>query len=351
MTYATWVTTEKEKQEFRPWSNSLLSAVNMCPTWGVVKYGLQKSYESDARSMALEYGSAAHEVFAAIYCYQVGRLQSLPDHMDFHARRVLNSETRWDECVSNLNGSGDIREELIELAMQVIRTGEFYDDPRDTIRTVTNLEIGCMRYIDEILPNLSKYPIYIADHNNPSADIGVELSFDIMVAKDTEKARFIGQCDRVHEVDGRIILGENKTGSRLDSSWRESFNMAHQVTGYQLALSTVLDKPVKECIVHGMKNKQTGALEDISIISPMDRETEMFEHFIDWVLYSSEVYETYIPDVEKAPRFTHSCNRYFTSCALLPFCTDSPEGRQIQLKQMVKTELSPSEQAILSKVG
>ena len=42
-----------------------LSAVNTCPTWGIVRYGYHKVFSTTSRAMALEAGSACHEVFAS----------------------------------------------------------------------------------------------------------------------------------------------------------------------------------------------------------------------------------------------------------------------------------------------
>lgn len=42
-----------------------LSAVNTCPTWGIIRYGHHKVFSTTSRAMALEAGSACHEVFAA----------------------------------------------------------------------------------------------------------------------------------------------------------------------------------------------------------------------------------------------------------------------------------------------
>jgi 3D (Asp-Asp-Asp) domain-containing protein len=56
--------------------------------------------------------------------------------------------------------------------------------------------------------------------------------------------------------------------------------------------------------------------------------------------------------VEKAMLETHSCNRYFQACSLIPFCTaDGVEERRRMLDEMVAVDLSPSELAAIDKHG
>ena len=51
--------------------NTKLTAINQCPTWGIVRYGLHKTMSGGGRAMALEAGSACHEVFAALRLWQL----------------------------------------------------------------------------------------------------------------------------------------------------------------------------------------------------------------------------------------------------------------------------------------
>ncbi|MCI0557503.1 MAG: hypothetical protein MN733_03330 [Nitrososphaera sp.] len=344
----------------------------------MIRYGHRKQYPSDARAMALEYGAAAHEVFAAIYLWQVGFIQNLPEHMHYHATRIFKSPTRFAEALKTKDASPDQRDHLISLGFNILHSGSFFDDPWDTIRTVNNLEVGIIKYVDNVLPSMPDWPIWIADLQNPEAIIGVECSFDIELERtinlintkphrdtsvsrgylrgdETEVVRYIGQLDRLHDKPRKdtnvLILGENKTGSRLGDSWRLSFDMSHQATGYMLAAYTLTGRECVESRVHGLKNKQTGHSDDFSPISPLFRTQETFETFIDWAIYSKNVLERYKDDWENAPRFAHSCDRYFRPCSLIPFCCDTPEGRIEQFNEMVQADMSPSERAVMDKIG
>jgi hypothetical protein len=310
--------------------------------------------------MALEYGSAAHEVFAAIYLWQVGFIQGLPEHMHHHAVRIFGPD-RFTQSLKTKDTTPDAHDALVALGFNILHSGTFYDDPWDNIRTVNNLEVGIIKYVENVLPSMESWPIWISDVKNPEAIIGVECAFDMELVRekeigaDLEIVRYVGQLDRLHDKERRgktnLILGENKTGSRLDTSWALSFDMSHQLTGYMLAAYTLTGRECLESRLHGLKNKQTGHSDDFAPISPLHRDVEKFETFIDWAIHSASVYERYHDDWENAPRYTHSCNRYFRPCAMIPFCTDSREGRIEQLREMVSADLSPSEQAVLDRIG
>lgn len=346
-----------ENSELKPFSHSILSAVNTCPMWGVIRYGHRKQYPSSTRAMALEFGSAAHDVFAAIYLYQVGYIQGHPKHMLHHARRIFGDNDRFERALHTKDNDPDARDHLVSLGFNILRSGEFYNDPSDNMRTMENLELGIIKYIDNVLLEMEALPIFIMDKEDETKPIGIELPFDIELERYdtvglTKTMRYIGQIDRLLEIDNSLLrLGENKTGSRLDSSWALSFDMSHQITGYNLAVETILNRECRQVSVHGLKNKQTGHSDDFSPISPIDRDVEKYETFIDWALFSKDIYDTYMEDWESAPRFTHSCNRYFRPCSLLSFCTDTIEGRKDQFMEMIQAPLSPSEEAVLNKTG
>lgn len=348
-----------EKSSLRPYTYSILTAACTCPIWGVVRYGHRKQYPTEARAMALEFGSAAHECFAAIFLWQVGFIQKLRNHMDYHGIRIFGADERFAKALYTKDKKADERDRLISLVFNILHSGNFYDDPFDNIRTITNLETGMIKYIDNVLPELSRWPIWIADKKKPEKAIGVECAFDIEIERRVEDninlMRYVGQIDRLHEIERKnenhIIIGENKTGARLDDAWRLSFDMSHQVTGYMLGAATIVNKPVVQSRVHGLKNRQTGHSEDFNPISPLHRTDDSFETFIDWAMHSAEFYERYHDNWEGAPRYTHSCNRYFRPCSMLPFCTDTPDGRAQQFKEMIAGPLSPSEQAVLDRIG
>lgn len=329
--------TESAKElSLKPYSYSILTALNTCPTWGVVKYGMRKEYQSTARALALEYGSQAHEAFAMIRLWQLGRHQQQPILMEQRGRQLFGDE-RWP-CL--LQPDDDPRAELIGSVFKTLHTGSWYDDPADKIRTISNLEGAMINYIDEVMTHMDQRPIYVKQ-----GFIGIEQTLDcILEYVDGWMCRYIGTIDGVtiKAKSGKPRVEENKTAYRLDDAWRAKFYVDHQPTGYMALVSTIISEPVLEGIVHGVKNRVTGGGEDYDLVTTT-RTEEQIATWARWVRQTVEHYEAIGTNYEHAPRFTHSCNRYFRPCSLVPFCADTVAGRREQIAEMVTAELSPSE--------
>jgi len=298
--------------------------------------------------MALEAGSTMHEVFAAVRIWQLEYVQKLPKHALATAERIFTLE-RWQQAKEQAKDAiTNRREHLQAVTFAILHSSEWYDDPNDTIRTMNNMELSTIHYIDERLEYMENWPIYVEDTKNPKSRIGIEQTFDVtLIFKDKAQFRYIGTIDGLvqKKATGQWTLDENKTASRLDEGFRLSFDMRHQVTGYCAASTVVFGFPIFNARVTGLKIKPTNRGEDICVVEP-SRDENSIRHWAAWLRYTAEMFETYKDDFENAPRFTHSCNRYFRPCSLLPFCVDTPEGRQEQFEQMQEASQSPSEKAV-----
>ena len=84
----------KDDAHLPAYDNTRLQAVNTCPTWGVLRYGMHKQMQQPGRALALECGHAMHEVFSWV------RLCSL--HRQMYAktssRHLLPSCTTDNAC-------------------------------------------------------------------------------------------------------------------------------------------------------------------------------------------------------------------------------------------------------------
>lgn len=248
-----------------------------------------------------------------------------------------------------MNKRGDDTDQLKQLAINALHTSGFYDDPSDKTRTLANMELSALLYIDERMPFFENWPVWVADRRDPFAPIGIEQTFDVVLEySDGYKIRFIGTIDGI-SVDARrqnrIALEENKTASRLDEAWKLAFDMKHQPTGYMAAGMAVFGLEILFGRVFGLKLKPTHRGDDYLAL-PVQRKVSDILNWGHWVRYNEQVYRTYESDFEHAPRFTHSCNRFFRPCALIPFCADTPMGRREDFERMVPAEPSPSERAI-----
>jgi hypothetical protein len=226
-------TTKIEQTTLRPFSNSRLEDVTQCPTWGVVH--AQKQYQEHGRAMALEAGEAMHQVFAAIRCWQLEHIQRLPKHALAAGERIFGRD-KWRAIRKEVDKSLGEREQLAQLAITTLHTSGYYDDPDDKTRTIANMELASMEYIDSLLPFMDSWPIWISDKRDPNKPVGIEQVFDVvLVYTDGKLVRYIGTVDGIvcNAARGnRITLAENKTAARLDKAWIESFKMRHQITGY-----------------------------------------------------------------------------------------------------------------------
>jgi hypothetical protein len=325
--------------------NTKLVAVNTCPTWGIVRYSQHKTMSAPgSRAMALECGSAAHEVFAAVRLWQLRSYQSHESLADFHGPRLFGN-TRYQAMLSAVDTREDARSQSLAFCLSALETSGFYDDPSDKRRTYTNLEESCIAYIDRW--DWNRMPVWIRDESDPKSDIGIELPFDVTLQFVLEDGRvleyrFIGKADGLHVRDGKLYLHENKTASRLDEAWRQSFLMSSQVTGYCFALSLWAGAPIEHAEVFGMsiplpKNYDFGGL----VRESVTRYSEQVAHWFNWFLHTAMLEESYRLDVINAPRYTHSCSRYFRPCSMLAFC-DSPDSEKEQiLSEMREDEWSP----------
>ena len=298
--------------------------------------------------MALEAGSAMHEVFAAVRIWQLNDKQGLSKHAQITGERIFG-RSRWNACLAQVDAGLDDRERLLQLTYAILHSGEFYDDPSDDVRTIGSMEMATIVYVDEALAKMDNWPIWVADKKDPKAAVGIEQVFDvILVYEDGRTIRYIGTIDGLvidaHR-EKRPTLDENKTASRLDDGWIASFDMSYQVTGYLACASTFFGFAIWNSRIQGLKIKPTHRGDD-KYVKLVSRNTENVRHWASWVRHTVELYEAYRNDWEHAPRYTHSCNRYFRPCSLVSFCADSMEGRIEQWKQMVSPEGSPSERAI-----
>lgn len=352
-----------EDAHLHRYTNSSLIAMNTCPTWAIVKDQMKLGYASNGRAMALEAGAAMHEMFAAVRLWQLWH-HDLPQpisdqHYDlvcYHGKRLFG-EDRWQDMLQIWESSvdEDERTTCLNFCLQALYSSGFYDDPSDNRRTMSNLEEAAIMYIDRW--DFTRYPIWIRDKNDPESDVGIEIKFDVVVTYELEAPAdetgtspifytkdylYSGTLDGLHidpKRDNCLFVGENKTGSRLDEAWRQSFEMSSQITGYCLAGTVFTEQPMDRAVVWGVmiplpKSYDYGGL----VVEHVTRESFKTERWFDWFLYTVSQYETFADNPHNAPKFTHSCNRYFRPCSLIPFCASDDEEQKLALAEMVQLE-------------
>lgn len=337
--------TRRDERHLPMFSHSIVEGILTCPVWGIIRYVKNLYYPINRRQLPLEAGSTMHEVFAAVRLWQLLRIQNLPDHFQHHGKRLFGADRLASSFKPILDNP---RDELINFCYNILNSGDYYDDPDDTTRTLANMELTTIRYVDDRLPTMERNPIWVEDINDPTKQVGIEIVFDVIVTVGKQEIRFIGTIDGITRpdfADGGFVLDENKTASRLDEAFRKSYMVKQQPTGYLAIAKLITGLDSDQFRILGVKVKQTRSAEDILIF--LESRTDM--QIIDWartLTFAKEIVDRYGDNPLTAPQFTHSCSRYFRPCAFIDLCGAEPEDRESILSKMVPAPLTPTQQAL-----
>lgn len=324
-----------------------LSAINMCPTWGIIRYTKHKTMSGGGRSMALEAGTVMHECFGVVRLIQLGYVQKHLDHMNYQGVKQFGKD-RWESINKEAMRGADVDLAIRNAALECLATANFVDDPFDKRRTYANMETSLMYYTQRW--DYNRYPVWVTNANDPTSFVGVETPFAVKITaySDAEKSHIVrqflytGRIDGLHVNKGQdLLIEENKTASRLDDSWRMSFNMSHQVTGYTVAASLFAGRNVSQGLIIGLTIPLPRSLSDGLAIEYVRREDYMKERWMAWLEYTIGIHDTYVNSPLDAPKHTHSCNRYFRPCSFIPLCASSGDEQQDYYAMMQTEEWSP----------
>jgi hypothetical protein len=346
-----------------PWVDfSTLSSVNVCPRWGIIHNVIGKHLPSGSeRVLPLEAGRAMHDVFAT--CRLFDLLTSITsinsqnrDRNDkdvyaviqrintYAARMFMTPEypQRWYHAMDYFNNFEDAETRCMQMCLNILETSGYHDDPKDNKRTQANLESAAINYVQ-------RYPLGRFIPIVTDTLIGVEVPFDITLHSYGEKLRFIGRVDGVcydtlRPNDKTPEIHENKTGSRIDTVWSNSFDTSHQVTGYCIAMSCMLNIPIRNVIMWGLQLPvpKSSTYSDGMMRYPTTRDEASFFEWELWVRHTLDTINKYKDDPTNAPMYTHSCNRYFRSCSFIPLCCEGREQRKhIYDNEMILERWSP----------
>ena len=341
-----------------PWVDySSLTAVNTCIRWGLIHsiHGKQLPSGVD-RVLPLEAGRAMHDVFACCRFFDMLNVcadEKKAEEVNAYATKLFASAAepnRWNQAMTCFASAEDDETRCMQMCLNLLETSGYHDDPRDSKRTQSNLESAAINYVQRY-PLGRFVPIHTAD-----GIIGVEVPFDVTMYSDANLPiiRFVGRVDGVCNDTlrpGKTIpeVHENKTGSRIDTVWSNSFETSHQVTGYCVAMSCILNEPIRNCTMWGLQIPvpKSSMYSDGIMRYPVSRTDEQLYEWQLWVLHTVRMINNYMEDPVTAPMYTHSCNRYFRSCSLIPFCTESEaQRRHIFNNEMVTKRWSPLEEIL-----
>jgi len=345
---------------------TLLSAINTCPKWGVLRYELGKRFADSARPTALEMGAMLHEAFAAV---RIGLLkkQGLHDHASVHAMRLFGADRT--PLVLAPYEQGYTTREYFNSAINCIESLGWEDDPRDVRRTMSNAQDALALYVDDWCTR-DDMRVWVADEQNPHDHVGVEIKFDLVLSfrvtqavlhqlappavcisdvtssEATVSFRYVGRMDGLclhgHGDGEMAFIHENKSAARLNDAWKDSYLISHQITGYCVAASMYTGYPVYNGYAIGLAIPRPKRDPFNGIVwEPVTRHPHNVEKWMQWVLHTCEVIWRWAGDPLSAPMYSHSCNRYFRPCSMIPLCYSSPEEQEEMLAEMVDDKWSP----------
>ncbi len=347
-----------DRAQLEAFDNTKWSAINTCPTWGITRYQMHLRMPGGGRALALEAGHALHEVFAFV------RLATLTDAVaeqrtefsqamwQFHGTRLFGHE-RLKHINEQIETASDLPDVCRRGAIGVLDTSGYYDDPRDKRRTLANMEEAAYAYINRWRWD---HPIWMRDQHDPTGDVGIEIPFELyatITGADHHVFRFVGRIDGIH-YDGarRLTVHDNKTASRLSESWSQAQMTSHQYTGYCVAASQFTQQVVSRCQVLGLALPQPRSYEYGGFATEsMDRHDYHLQRWVDWIVHTMGIAQRYRYDPVNAPKYTHSCNRYFRPCVMIPFCYGDDDEQNRILGEMEIEEWSPLDKGVLDGVG
>jgi hypothetical protein len=313
------------------------------------------------RALALEAGHALHEVFAwirlATYLTQLEEHGKPKDFVDaayvYHGLRLFG-EDRLRHLTEQITAAEDVPDMCKRGAIALLDTSGYYDDPRDKRRTLSNMEEAAYAYINRWRYD---HPIWARNDHDPTCDVGIEIPFELratITGMDMFQFRFVGRIDGIH-YDGvkRLTVHDNKTASRLSDAWTQAQVTSHQFSGYCVGATHFTQQVVSRATVLGLALPQPRTYEYGGYAAEsMNRENYHLQRWVDWLVHTLRVAQLYHHDPIAAPKYTHSCNRYFRPCMLIPFCYGDDNEQSRILGELEYNQWSPlSEKGVLEGVG
>jgi len=293
-----------------------------------------------------------HDVFACCRFFDLLTVTKGDDalrRINEYASRLFDNPvyfTRWFEALKYFDSSEDAETRCMQMCLNLLETSGYHDDPRDTKRTQSNLESAAINYVQ-------RYPLGRFIPIMTDTLIGIEVPFDVTLHTNdsTPIIRFIGRVDAVcrdtlrpNDALNLPEVHENKTGSRIDTVWSSSFETSNQVTGYCVAMSCILGIPISNVVMWGLQIPvpKSSMYSDGIMRYPTTRSEQSFHEWSEWVQHTLDLILKYEETPTDAPMYTHSCNRYFRSCPLIPLCCETSEQRKhIFDNEMTTNKWSP----------
>lgn len=318
-----------------PWfDHTRAEALHTCHMWGVVRYMHNRTLEEPGRALPLELGSAAHRAFAA---HRLWWLYQQCDERDMTRLEVILRQgtaifgDAWPSFYPMLDS-----DEPQSITIHAVTTSDYYDDPHDRKRTVSNLENSLMHYLTRY--EIDEYPILV--HNDLAC---VELPTSMVVDYgDGAEMVYNGRVDAIALNGSEPFIIDNKTASNVGNRWEMRWDTSHQVTGYCLQASLLIGQEVNSAVVQGLQIPLPKSSEWSGYVwHQTHRSKAQTRQFFDWLRLAYDIWMKFKDRPFEATRLTHSCYRYFRPCQFIPICYQFDEDPPPTLEEMVEASWHP----------
>lgn len=292
------------------WDSTSLTTFMECPR----KYQLRILEgwvtRSPKRQVALDFGILMHR---GIELYHVYRSTSV-DHEGsvFSAITSIMHDTLFQRLPTE--------EEIAEL-----KEDEDADDSEHKVAKVRT-RYHLIRALVWYFENYAQDTLRVVQLANGRPAVELSFRFPTGISLGSDEVIYCGHMDRlVHAQGGTWVVDVKTTGSSLGSSYFRLFDISHQMTGYTLAGTVVLNERPSGVIIDGISLLVGGAKFGRA---PTHRSKSQLTEFVENLGHYVEQAERF-HDEGHYPLNTTSCR----FCEYVGICSQPPEVRQLYLNQ------------------
>lgn len=162
-----------------------------------------------------------------------------------------------------------------------------------------------------------------------TGDAAVEHSFRVPPGEtlgDGSPILLSGHFDKLVELNGELFVSDIKTTKSITRSWRESFDLSHQMTGYTVGGKVGLHQPVKGVWIDGIQ-LQVGGVKFSRFTT--HRSAGQLQEYLTLLGYTARLAESWFREQYYPQNTGFHCNL----CKYKSVCRQSPEFRQAYLNQ------------------
>lgn len=256
----------------------------------------------------------------------------------FHKGLQIYHETKAHPAVAGNHDAavfGAVRELLKMPATASLPTDDDVDelaertDEDDDGITLRNSKIRTRYYLIRALVwYLEHYrddpvhTIHLAS-GRPAVELSFRLPLDIDIAG--TPLLLCGHIDRGVEFNNQLFSGDYKTTKSLTRQWFQLFSLSHQMSGYTLAGTSILDKPVSGCMIDAVALQVGQVKLNRGFTNRTPGQIGEYLSQLKWVTNQAQRYA----ETGDYPLNTTSC--FF--CEFKDICAQAPEFRDRYIRQ------------------